>query len=264
MNERETLQADDDEIQEDEIQDENQEDEIQEDQNAPSVEDRAMKMGWVPQEQFRGDPDKWRSAEEFVDRGEKMIPILRANIKRLEKSQAEKDKAFEKYLADVRAKLHEQKVQDHERQKRQAVEEGDTDTYNRLSSVTVENDLPEYQPPKVDADFENWVDENPWYRDDFDKFQEAENYGRFLKNTNPDLEGRAFLDEVSKHIRQKFSNPNRNRPSSVDSGTPKAKSGKLFEKLDAEAKATFSSFVRDGIFKNTAEHREAYAKDVLS
>ena len=36
---------------------------------APSVEELAQRMGWKPKEQFRGDPDKWRPADEFILQG---------------------------------------------------------------------------------------------------------------------------------------------------------------------------------------------------
>lgn len=232
------------------------------------VEERALKMGWVPEESFKGDPSRWRPAAEFVERGEMLIPILNKKIRTLEQRQKEKDESFTKYLNDVRGKLHSQKVDEHESRKRQAVEDGDTDAYNRLSNEPPKNDIPEYKPPEQPDDpvFDEWVSEHRWYETDYDKHQEAENYGRFLRNTQPDLVGRDYLDEVSKHVKEKFSNPNRDKPSTVEGGTQKAKvaSGKLYNTLETEAKTAFNAFVRDGIFKNTAEDREAYAKDVLS
>ena len=129
------------------------------------------------------------------------------------------------------------------------------------------NDLPEYKAPAQQNDpaFDDWLTENDWYNTDFERNQEAENYGRFLRSSQPDLVGREYLDKVSSHIRQKFQNPNRQKASAVDGATPqgKAAAGKLYESLPAEAKAVFNGFVRDGIFKNTAEHRESYAKDVI-
>jgi hypothetical protein len=49
-----------------------------------TVESKAAALGWVPKEQFRGDTAKWVDAETFVERGEQMMPLLRANNKRLE------------------------------------------------------------------------------------------------------------------------------------------------------------------------------------
>lgn len=47
-------------------------------------EQQARSMGWVPQDQWRGDPEKWTDAQEYVERGEQVLPILRANNRRLQ------------------------------------------------------------------------------------------------------------------------------------------------------------------------------------
>ncbi|MDE2106523.1 MAG: hypothetical protein KGL39_55425, partial [Patescibacteria group bacterium] len=49
-----------------------------------TVEERAGAMGWVPQEKFRGDPEKWVDAETFVQRGEQVMPILKHNNEKLQ------------------------------------------------------------------------------------------------------------------------------------------------------------------------------------
>lgn len=248
-------------------QQEGQQEELQRQQAGVDEEQEAKRMGWVSKEDFRGDPDKHRSAKDFLDRGRNMIPILNKRIRDLQKREVQKDKSFTDYLNSMRDKLHAQRLDEHEDRKRQAVADGDSDTYDRLAKTEPKNELPEYKPPEQKADpvFDEWADENNWYNSDYERHQEAVNYGTFLNNTKPDLKGRDFLNEVSEHVRDKFSNPNRDRPSAVDSGTQKAsiKSGKLFDSLDAEAKAVFNGFVRERIFKNNADDREAYAKDVL-
>lgn len=47
-------------------------------------ESQARQLGWVPKEQFRGDPEKWVDAETFVRRGEEIMPILKHNNARLQ------------------------------------------------------------------------------------------------------------------------------------------------------------------------------------
>ncbi len=49
----------------------------------PQVESKAREMGWTPKEKFRGDPEKWVDAQTFVERGEHVLPILRADRDRL-------------------------------------------------------------------------------------------------------------------------------------------------------------------------------------
>lgn len=47
------------------------------------VEAEARQMGWKPQEEFKGDPDKWIDAETFVERGKTVLPILRKDNEKL-------------------------------------------------------------------------------------------------------------------------------------------------------------------------------------
>jgi regulator of replication initiation timing len=45
---------------------------------------QAKAMGWVPKEEFRGSEDSWVDADEFVRRGEEIMPILRSNNRKLQ------------------------------------------------------------------------------------------------------------------------------------------------------------------------------------
>lgn len=49
----------------------------------PTVEDKAKEMGWAPQDKWRGEPGKWIDAEAFVRRGEELLPIVRAENRKL-------------------------------------------------------------------------------------------------------------------------------------------------------------------------------------
>src|SRR5690606_19433587 len=55
------------------------------------VEQQAREMGWRPADEFKGDPDKWVDAEEFVERGKHVLPILAQNNKRLQKELLTRD-----------------------------------------------------------------------------------------------------------------------------------------------------------------------------
>lgn len=45
------------------------------------AEQRARDMGWSPRDQWRGNPDSWIDAPEFLQRGEQIMPILRNNLR---------------------------------------------------------------------------------------------------------------------------------------------------------------------------------------
>lgn len=63
--------------------------------NGNPVEVEALALGWLPKEQFKGDPTRWTDAETFVERGHTLMPILRKNNEQLvgKLSKAERDAA---------------------------------------------------------------------------------------------------------------------------------------------------------------------------
>jgi DNA-directed RNA polymerase len=50
------------------------------------VQARALEMGWIPPERYKGDPERFIDADAFVERGETILPIVK---KRAEKLEAE-------------------------------------------------------------------------------------------------------------------------------------------------------------------------------
>ncbi len=48
------------------------------------IEQEAHNLGWVPLDQWRGDPEKWTDADTFVKRGKEIMPILRKNNEALQ------------------------------------------------------------------------------------------------------------------------------------------------------------------------------------
>lgn len=61
----------------------------------------ARDMGWTPAEQFKGDPEKWVDADEFVRRGEQLMPILRKTNARLKSELAERDAKIDNLTTEV-------------------------------------------------------------------------------------------------------------------------------------------------------------------
>lgn len=66
-----------------------------------TAEERARKLGWRPKEQFRGDPDIWVDAEEFVRRGEEQIPLLRDNLRKEQARSATLEREMRQFQAEM-------------------------------------------------------------------------------------------------------------------------------------------------------------------
>ena len=88
-----------------------------------AAEEKALEQGWVPQDEWEGDPDQWRPAKEYLDRGELFKKI---------EDQNRTIKEFKRALDDLKG--HHAKTRETEyaraltalkEQKKTALEDGD-------------------------------------------------------------------------------------------------------------------------------------------
>jgi hypothetical protein len=67
----------------------NQTTETQQTQYDPNLVNRAKELGWRDQSEFRGPSDKWVPPDEFVRRGEEVLPIVRSQLEKERERVAE-------------------------------------------------------------------------------------------------------------------------------------------------------------------------------
>jgi len=93
-----------------------------------TVEDIAQKMGWSPREQWRGDPDKWKPADQFVEHTAEINTTLANKLKsvdaRLENISRTNQAMTERLLAEQREKLMAER--------QEAFDVGDAAKFNQL------------------------------------------------------------------------------------------------------------------------------------
>lgn len=65
------------------------------------VEQRARDMGWAPKENWRGNPNSWIDAPEFVQRGEQVLPILQANLRKGEAKLSAVETQMQRQAAEL-------------------------------------------------------------------------------------------------------------------------------------------------------------------
>ena len=108
-----------------------------------TTEQRASQLGWKPQEQFQGDPDKWISAEEFLDRADHVMPILRENNRKLQSELAAETSARKKLegaIADMKDSLEAMKEYQSAETLRQ-VEKARRELLAQLKQAKVDGDV---------------------------------------------------------------------------------------------------------------------------
>jgi len=205
-----------------------------------NVEDQAKQLGWVPQEQFRGPAEAWVDAETFVRKGEEILPLVRANNKKLHTELAQTQqqvrelkqlveagtdslKAFEEFHRDSLTRALEQQRIELTKDLKAAREEGDVERELQVQDQLEENRTArkeattkpvvpvvtktQVEPSTdVDPEFLDWHKDNAWFGVDKKKTAFANGLAQSLRADpdNKDLTGRAFFDEVAKQVEKAF------------------------------------------------------------
>lgn len=241
------------------------------------VEDKARKMGWVPKEQWAGNPDLWRDAESFVQRGEEILPILQANnrdlldqvgklsselqeTKSLLKASAESIEALKKFNSEHTRAAAKEKKKEIVSAIADARKEGDVETEIELTeqlnettaAIKEAEKTPEVKPvvqqaPPVDPAFTAWSTQNAWFGQDKRRSSIALAIANELRSdpANPKT-GPAFYKLLDKELESTpgFLPPKGNGTSKVEGGRNSSNGGgdsnsggKSYADLSPEAKA---------------------------
>lgn len=246
----------------------------------------AREMGWVPETEFKGPADKWKPAQQFVEDGERILPIVRSQNKKLqeklEKQEAEFAKRTER-LERMTAKTVERMQAQHKAEleaiqtaKLKAVEEGDTAEYKKLDKqekalADVKFDDVETKPTDAQATKEatiaKWQEANAWYGSDEDLTVYAQGYSVKVAHDNPRMSMVDNLKRVDAKLREVF--PEKfggKKPAAwpfaaVDGGGEFPGASKKEgpgSKLPSEARAMAERDVKAGLYKSVDDWAKVY------
>lgn len=201
------------------------------------IETQAREMGWRPQEEFKGDAGKWVDAKTFVEKGEHVLPIVKATNERLrndltrtntelstiKQALADSQKtiqALEKYhqddvkqkvekaRADLKAQLvAAKKAGDVEGEVELTEELGRLNTADAAAAAAAITDTKVVKTNEQQAvdytqhpDFVAWKNDNPWFLTDRTKTIIANDVTDRLRANGDTRTGRAFLDAVAVEV----------------------------------------------------------------
>ena len=261
-----------------------------------ALETEAREMGWVSQEEWKGDPERWRPADEFVQRGKDILPIVQSRLQRVideqktaleqqEKDFSDRIEKLNKANAVALKKQREQIEGDFDTRKKQAVEMGDVAAYEQVSKdekdalaafdkETKDEEQPK-QPsgpqltPEQLATRDGWLTDNPWFKTDPVLSQMAQIIHVQRGNERPHEPFEQNLSYVAQEIRKRFpekftnAQPNSKGPG-VFGGSRQggSKGGGLAAKLPQEAKDAGKEFVEDGVFESMEEYAKVYFEEI--
>jgi hypothetical protein len=173
---------------------------------------QAQESGWVPKDQWKGDPDSWRPAKEFNERGE-----LFNRIKQQSKDIQEMRQAMA-FLTNQQKKQYVVGYQDAitelKGKRNEALESGDLVAAQDLNDKIDEHkevlkqaqqqaSIPQ-QAPQPTQTFFSWAERNPWYTKDRKMTHFADAVGLAYKEENPGASEAEMLKYVSSEIKERF------------------------------------------------------------
>lgn len=241
--------------------------------NAPTEhETRARRLGWVAKDEFKGDPEHWRPAPEFLERGEKILPIALRNNDRLQRrldsletelretkesakqlvefTSKSEERAYTRAKAEIEAKIEASAANADATAVRGAMVE--LDALNKAYTPPPPKKA-EQQAVKIDPDIQDWIGKNQWFNSDRALNGYALDQYEALKRDKPGVSETEILNEVTRRATDKFPekfgiNPNRENAASV--ATPSGgnngarRNAHSYDNLPAEAKAACNKFIK--------------------
>ena len=192
----------------------NQEEQVEEVVEQPELsatEQKAWDQGWRPEAQFEGNPDNWKTAGEYVLYGEFQEQLKDANTRTRRKEQD-----FDARIANLN-KLHEKQqetaINALKTQQRQAVEEADTDAYDRLQTeIDSHQPIEPVQVEHKDSVIVEWEAKNAWINNPNDEKAQQANAFFLIANAKPNATVESSLAYVDQQIAKLYPNEAPNNP----------------------------------------------------
>lgn len=250
----------------------------------------ARDMGWRPKDEFKGDEAKWVDAKTFVERGEHVLPIVKATNARLRQDLASTNARLEEVSAALEASKESTDALEryHQEDVKQKVEKaraelktqlvaakkaGDvesevnlTDELTRLNTaeISTEEELPKKTvTPDAPRDYTKdpifiaWKEDNPWFGTDRAKTAIATDVSAQLRASGDVSVGREFMDKVAVATAKEVARLGGGRATTkVESSKGGSTTdggngkGKSYADLPADAKAACDSYTRDLVGPN--------------
>lgn len=256
----------------------------------------AGSLGWVPKERFKGREEEWVDAKEFLRRGQEILPIVKANNRKL----TERVENLERKLTEARNVASEameygrkaaeaewkEKYEDLKRAHAKAVTDGEGEAATALAEeLAVHREAKpkagENKPANAESSdprFDQWKSENAeWYGVDKELTAMANSVGAALAQQ---YKGDRLYEEVDKRMRklypEKFDEfdeadveARRNRGVGGASRSTRASAvrpsgnARTFEALPEDAKQQFDRFFKNGTYRklNKADAQKRYIAD---
>lgn len=232
----------------------------------------ARTKGWLPKEEWKGNPNAWKPAKEWLEGGESIqqlrhqISALQGNYVRFVREQNARTQAA---IADARKTW--------ETELRTARREFDWDRVEQAEGKIRELDqAATTEPPGIagpvrDTNYFSsvWLPQNSWYDEQKNPqvYAQATAFGEFLEAKG--VPYHQMLEQVRAAYGPKDtpqfrpSTPGNSPVEAPRNGGPRREVSSRWNDLKEDARKDFNFLVRNGVYQNNDRDRAAYAREVL-
>ncbi len=261
----------------------------QDDAISPEVVATAQEMGWQPLENFKGNPDKWVDAKTYVERGEHVLPIVRADRDRLRRDLLTRDnkigtlekqlevqkaliqelgdnfsKDLERRIAEQRATLKSQLREASEdrdvgealriRDELNELDEAEREAKDKQAAVKAKLTTTDDPAPGLSEDFKAWQADNSWFGEDKKRTKAILRISEDLRDDGETSTGREFMDKCLELLLEQEGQRSTQVTSKVETGSARGGSRssdeRSYSSLPADAKAACEEFAESLVGPN--------------
>ena len=256
-------------------------------QEADPAAELARTRGWIPESEWHGPKDRWVDASAFNERYETVLPVVQKENKKLATELAQMRQQFallqnkasewDKFQAQQQESQRALRVDTLKMERKQAIENGDTDALIRVDDELMKMNVAEatrpQAPPRPAVDpvgmriVTEFIADNEAYKDQ--KMQSVlSEQATVMRLTGSPLTGRELLEEAHDRVKrmypERFNGPNgamvRRHPLGETGGAPtggRTARGKTWNDLKPEVRTALEKFIqttpgstREGILKS--------------
>lgn len=241
----------------------------------------ASRLGWKPLDDFSGDPSRHVDAKTFYERGQELMPLLKAQNKTLSKrlDAAEKSaKQAAEYFSKAEERAYARAIADIRAAQEAAVESGDLEAHRAASAKLDKLEAPQKQakadtitPEQRAEDLADWNIDNKWYatNEAARTYADAQADLIYAKKGEGEFLTREDLDAVAAKVKAKFSDkfpedfggeaskPKRSAVEGVGARSTTQR-GKSFNDLPPEAQRACDKWVKSGTIKSREDYVKSY------
>src|SRR3972149_6385261 len=186
------------------------------------IPNEAKQFGWVPQDDFKGDPEQWRDAATFLQRGKEINGFLRKDLEKIQKTLQQRDhdvqemretlNEFREFHNASMVQAKKTVIDELKKEKVIAIEQGDGEKVLELEdkieqvkeAAATKPALENKTPNENDKEFYGWLKENQWYITNQELAPASVEFGAVAQLEDQDLRGRKFLDLVTEKVKEAF------------------------------------------------------------